>query len=79
MSCGVSYHHGKVEESHHQPDVARTPFQGTSIAWIGFANVSVTRLGAEYVATKPQMRKMYGLFTYMKGEQWPHEQGEMAG
>ncbi len=21
---------------------------------------------------------MYGLFTYMKGEKWPHEQGEMA-
>ncbi len=22
----------------------------------------------------PQMRRMYGLFTYMKGEKWPHEQ-----
>ena len=24
-----------------------------------------------------QMRRMYGLFTYMNGEKWPHEQGEM--
>ena len=23
------------------------------------------------------MRRMYGLSTYMKGEEWPHEQGEM--
>ena len=24
-----------------------------------------------------QMRRMYGWFSYMKGETWPHEQGEM--
>ena len=28
--------------------------------------------------TLTQMRRMYGLFSYMKGENWPHEQGEMA-
>ena len=25
----------------------------------------------------PQMRQMYGLFTYMNGEEWPHEPGEI--
>ena len=25
-----------------------------------------------------QMLRMYGIFTYMKGEKWLHEQGEMA-
>ena len=28
--------------------------------------------------TFPDAPFMYGLFTYMKGEKWPHEQVEMA-
>ena len=38
--------------------------------------LSLSRIGRTSLS---QMRWMYGLFTYMKCEKWPHEQGEMAG
>ena len=30
-----------------------------------------------YFQIPSQMLRMYGLFTYIKGEEWPHEQGEI--
>ena len=31
----------------------------------------------KYNSPRPKRAKKYGWFTYMTGEQWPHDQGEI--